>query len=80
MELVFDFDFNLLHTQIGFIKQILKRLSDFQFLTETSFPHIFNQKFKEMDRPFKISKISKIRVTLVYSLFFLSEESSNRAT
>ena len=51
------------------MKQILKRLADFQFLTErrseTSFPNIFNQNFKEMDRPFKISKISKIKITLV---------------
>ena len=64
----FYFDFNSIHTQIGFIKQILKRLADFQFLTqrrsETSFPNIFNQNFKEMNSPFQISKISQIVLTL----------------
>ena len=68
----FYFDFNSIHTQIGFIKQILKRPADFQFLTqrrsETSFPNIFNQNFKEMDRPFKISKILQIKVTLLCTI------------
>jgi hypothetical protein len=30
---VCDFDFNSLHTQIGFIKQILKHPADFLILT-----------------------------------------------
>ena len=52
------------------IKQIFKRLAEFQFLiqrrSETSFPNIFNQNFKEMDRPFKISKILQIVITLLF--------------
>ena len=56
--------------QIRFIKQILKRLADFQFLTyrrsETSFSSTFNQNFKETDGHFKISKLSKIEITLMY--------------
>ena len=65
----FFFDFNLLHMQIRFIMQILKRLADFQFLTwrrsETSFSYIFNQNFKEMEGPFKISKILQTKITLM---------------
>ena len=50
-----------IHMQIGFIKQILKRLADIQFLTwrrsETSFPNIFNQNFKKIIMDFENSKI-----------------------
>ena len=70
----FYFDFNSIHRKIGFIKQILKRPADFQFLTqrrsETSFPNIFNQNFKEMDSLFKISKISQIVLTLLHMVSF----------
>ena len=40
-EASFYFDFNSLHKQIGFIKQILKRLADFQFLTKSHFETSF---------------------------------------
>ena len=61
--------------QIGFIKRILKRLADIQFLTwrrsETSFPNIFNQNFKKIIMDFENSKIFQIWLTLNCSLFDL---------
>ena len=60
----FYFDFNSIHKKIRFIKQILKRSADFQFLTqrrsETSFPNIFNQNFKKSIMDFENSKIFQI--------------------
>ena len=41
----------------------------FLMVEHPSFPNIFNQNFKEMDRPFKISKILQIVMTLVPSDF-----------